>query len=515
MKRSAVIFHRHAASDGDLLGRARGYFKLSAVIFRARGYFKMNRPLSVNAFRPEPTSPSDRGSGSLLKVGPGAKYYGAHFLAILFIAALFSSAAAAAEIKPKRIVTENGITLLLVEQHSLPLVSVEALIDAGAIYDPNEKAGLAALTASLLEEGTKKRSAPQISEAVDFIGANLSASADEDFMTADLKVVKKDAEAGLDLLSDILINPIFDPKEVERVRNNLLGALIAEKDQPQVIAERAFRNIIFGNHPYHHPVNGREETVPKITREEIAAFHRDFYRPNNMILSIVGDLSEKEATDLVKKYFGKWEKRPVPFPKINPPSPFGTKKVELIEKELAQATVVLGHVGIERSNPDYYAVTVMNYILGGGGFSSRMLSDIRDNRGLVYSIYSRFDAKRQPGHFAVSLQTKSGSANEAIEGVLQEIKKIRSAPVTDDEISEAKAYLVGSFPLRLDTTGKLAGLLSAVEFYRLGLDYLKKYPEYVNKVTKEDVLRVAQKYLHPDAYALVVVGNQNEAKVKQ
>ena len=432
----------------------------------------------------------------------------------LFFALIFSGAVMAAEITPKRIVTENGMVLLLVEQHSLPIVSVEALIDAGAIYDPNEKAGRATLTASLLEEGTKKRSAPEISQAVDFIGADLSASADQDFMTAQLKMLKKDVDAGFDLFSDILINPVFDPKEVERVRNNLLGGLVAEKDQPQVIAERAFRNTVFGNHPYHNPVNGREETVSKIGRDEIAAFHRDFYRPNNTILTIVGDLSEKEATALVSKYFGKWEKRPVPFPKIAPPTPFEAKKVELIDKELAQATVVLGHVGVERSNPDYYAVSVMNYILGGGGFSSRMLTDIRDNRGLVYSIYSRFDANRQPGDFQVSLQTKSASTNDAIDGVLQEINKIRSAPVTDIEISEAKAYLVGSFPLRLDTTAKLAGLLSAVEFYKLGLDYLKKYPEYINKVTKEDVLRAAQKYLHPDHYALVVVGNQNEAKVK-
>lgn len=434
--------------------------------------------------------------------------------AVLLIGLIFSDGAQAAEITPKRIVTDNGITLLLVEQHSLPIVSVEALIEAGAIYDPNEKAGLATLTASLLEEGTKKRSAPEISQAVDFIGANLTASADQDFMTAELKILKKDVEAGFDLFSDILINPVFDPKEVERVRNNLLGGLVAEKDQPQVIAERAFRNIVFGNHPYHNPVNGREETVSKIGREEIAAFHRDFYRPNNTILAIVGDLSEKEATALVSKYFGKWEKRPVPFPRIAPPTPFEAKKVELIDKELAQATVVLGHVGVERSNPDYYAVSVMNYILGGGGFSSRMLSDIRDNRGLVYSIYSRFDANRQPGDFQVSLQTKNASTNDAIDGVLQEIKKIRSAPATDIEISEAKAYLVGSFPLRLDTTGKLAAILSAAEFYKLGLDYLKKYPEYINKVTREDVLRAAQKYLHPDRYALVVVGNQNEAKVK-
>lgn len=431
----------------------------------------------------------------------------------IFIFALLKTATAA-EIKPKRIITENGMTILIVEQHSLPIVSVKALVRAGAIYDPNDKVGLANMTAGLLEEGTKKRSATQISEAADFIGASLSTTAEEDYMTAGLKVLKKEVETGFDLLSDILINPIFDPNEVERVRNNILGGLLAEKDQPAIIAERAFHNVVFGDHPYHNPVNGREETVSKIGRDEIASFHQNYYHPNNVILSMVGDVTEAEALALVEKYFGKWDKRPVVFPKISAPPSFQTKKIQLIDKDLTQASVILGHVGIERSNPDYYAVTVMNYILGGGGFSSRMMSDIRDNKGLVYSIYSRFEANRYPGAFAVSLQTKNSSANEAIEGALKEIEQIRTAPATDKEISEAKSYLAGSFPLRIDTTGKLAALLSAIEYYQLGLDYFQKYPTYINKVTREDILRVAQTYLSPDHYAIIVVAKQSEAKIR-
>lgn len=436
---------------------------------------------------------------------------------LLFLVSIFTSVvpASAAEIKPKRLVLENGITLLILERPSLPIVSVEALIRAGSLYDPNDKAGLANLTASLLDEGTKKRSATQIADAVDFIGANLAASASEDYMTASLRVIKKEVDTGFDLLSDILINPAFDPKEVERVRKNILGSILSEKDQPQTIADRAFRSIIFGEHPYQHPVIGREETVPNITPEEIAAFHQTYYAPNNLILSIVGDVTEREAAALAKKYFGKWERKQIIFPRIGPPSPVQARKMELIDKELSQASVILGHVGIERGNPDYYAVTVMNYILGGGGFSSRMMTDIRDNKGLVYSIYSLFDANRFPGEFAVNLQTKSKSANEAIEGVLAEIQKIRSAPVTETEIAEAKAYLVGSFPLRMETTARLASLLSVIEYYQLGLDYFEKYPSYIKKVTQDDILRVAKRYLDPEHYALVVVAKQSEANVKE
>lgn len=423
--------------------------------------------------------------------------------------------ASSAKMKPKRIVMENGITLLILERPSLPIVSVEALVRAGSLYDPSDKAGLANLTASLLDEGTKKRSATQIADAVDFIGANLAAGANEDYVSASLRVIKKEVETGFDLLSDILINPAFDPKEVERVRKNILGSILSEKDQPQAIADRAFRSIIFGDHPYQNPVIGREETVPDITRDDIAAFHQTYYAPNNLILSIVGDVTEKEAVALAKKHFGKWERKKILFPRIGPPAPFQKKKMELIDKELTQASVVLGHVGIERGNPDYYAVTVMNYILGGGGFSSRMMTDIRDNKGLVYSIYSLFGANRFPGEFAVNLQTRSKSANEAIEGVLAEIQKIRNAPVTETELAEAKAYLVGSFPLRMETTARLASLLSAIEYYQLGLDYFEKYPTYINKVTQNDVLRVAKKYLDPEHYALVVVAKQSETNVKE
>ena len=434
---------------------------------------------------------------------------------VVLLLVLFSGAANGAEIHPVRKVTQNGMTVLILERPSLPIVSVEVLVRAGALFDPDEKAGLANMTANLLDEGTKQRSSKEIADAVDFIGASLSARAEDDFASVSLKVLKKDVATGFGLVADILINPLFDPKEVERVRRNTLGEILSEKDEPETVADRAFQDLVFGHHPYHNPVNGRQDTVTKITREELVAFHSDFYRPNNTIVAIVGDVTEAEAMQLVNKYFGAWEKKAISYPKISPAKPLEVKKVTLIDKDLTQASVMFGNVGIERSNPDYYAVSVMNYIMGGGGFSSRLLKEIRDNQGLVYSAYSRFVANTYPGPFVVSLQTKNATANAAIAGALKELERIRQGPVTDTELKETKDYLIGSFPLRLDTTSKLAEMLTAVEYYQLGPDYFEKYPQYIEKVTKEDVLRVARKYIDPSHYALVVVGKQSEAKVKE
>ncbi len=433
-------------------------------------------------------------------------------LAAIFLF-VFVRSAAAAELKPVRKVLGNGIVLLTLERPTLPIVSVNLLVKAGSILDPEEKAGLANLTSSLLDEGTKKRSATAIADAVDFIGARLSASADEDYATISLKILKKDLAIGMDLLADIAQNPAFDEKEVERVKKNVIGEIVSEKDEPTIVAQRAFDNLVFGRHPYHRSVRGLEESVPKITRNDLAKFHETYYRPNNATISIVGALTPAEAEEAVKKFLGGWKKGEIRFPAIPPPPRLQKKKVELIDKDLTQASVLLGHVGIDRKNPDYYTVTIMNYILGGGGFSSRMMSEIRDNRGLVYSIYSRYAANLYPGAFAVSLQTKNASAKEAIQGVLAQIAAMRESEPTDSELAEAKSYLIGSFPLRIDTTTKIANLLSVIEFYGLGLDYVEKYPTYIQKVSKKDVRKVARKYLDPQRYALVVVANQSQAKI--
>ncbi len=416
----------------------------------------------------------------------------------------------AAPLTPKRSITKNGITLLWLEQASLPVVSIQVLVRTGAMYDPQDKAGLANMTASLLEEGTVSRSATQISETADFIGARFGASAGQDYTTLRLRVLKKELATGFALLSDVLMHATFDETEVTRIRKHVLGGIRAEKDRPRSIAMRAFQTEIYGAHPYRHAIVGNEASVETISPSDLRAFHQQYYRPNNTIIAIVGDIKEDEAKKLLQDYLGLWERKKMIFPKITPP-PARHKKVEQhIEKNLSQATVMLGHLGIRRSSADYYPVLVMNYILGGGGFSSRMMADIRDDRGLVYSIYSRFSTNVLQGYFRVSLQTKGSSVGEAIAAVLQEMDKIKKTPVSTIELEEAKAYLAGSFPLRIDSSNKVARMLMQIEFYDLGLDYFEQHVKAIKAVTKNEVQVVAKKHLNPEHYALIVVGKKSE-----
>lgn len=420
----------------------------------------------------------------------------------------------AADINPVRFVMPNGLTVLVQEQHALPIVQIHALIKAGAAHDPSDKAGLANLVAGLLDEGTTTRSANQIGEQIEFVGGALQAKAGEDFTTASARVLKKDIELGFDLLADILLHPAFADHELERVRSQILGEIQSEKDDPGQVAGKAFKQVVFPSHPYRWPITGTEETLPKIKRADVVQFYTREYVPNQTILTIVGDITVDQARTQLAKRFGGWKRGDNSARTLAPPHQLEKSVVKLIEKDLTQATILMGHVGISRTNPDYYAVTVMNYILGAGGFSSRLMDSIRDNQGLAYHVGSHFEANLMPGSFIVSLQTRNEAANQAITGVVTELNRIREAPVTDQELSEAKSYLVGSFPLRVDTISKLAEVLALVELYGLGLDYFSRYPKLIEQVTKDDVLRAAKQYLHPTRYALVVVANQNKAKVK-
>jgi len=425
-----------------------------------------------------------------------------------------SSVSVAAEIIPTKFVTSNGITVLVLEQHFLPIIEIHALIKAGSAQDPPDKAGLANLVASLLDEGTTTRTSKQQAEQIDFIGGALEAKAAEDFTTASARVLKKDVDLGFTLLADMLQHPAFHKQEFERIRTQLLGEMASDNDDPGHIAMKAFNQLVFHGHPYRWPVTGTEETLSKITLADVQSFYGREYSPSQVIVTVVGDITLEQATALVQAHFGAWKKVAVTARNTKKPSPVERRTVQLIEKDLTQSTIVLGHGGLSRAHPDFYSVTVMNYILGAGGFSSRLMDSIRDKQGLAYGIMSHFDARLMPGSFWVNLQTKTETTNQAITGVLAEIKSIRDTPVSDQELAEAKSFLVGSFPLRLDSTAKLAQVLAQVEFYGLGFEYFSDYPKWIERVTKEDVQRVAKQYLDPKRYALVVVGNLAKAKVK-
>ena len=444
----------------------------------------------------------------------GVKFIAIVVLLSLGLTPLLPGPAHSADINPVRFGLPNGLTILVLEQHSLPIVQIHTLIRAGAAHDPVDKAGLANLTAGLLDEGTATRTAKQIAEQIEFVGGSLAARASEDFTTASAKVLKKDLDLGFELLSDILLHPAFQEQEFDRVRSQILGEIQSERDDPGQVAVKAFKQLIYPGHPYRWPVNGTEDTLPKIKRADVQQFYAREYVPNQTIMTIVGDITLDQARAQIMKRFGGWKRGDTPTRPAPSPRALEKPVLKLIEKDLTQATILLGHVGISRTNPDYYAVTVMNYILGAGGFSSRLMETIRDNQGLAYHVGSHFEANVMPGPFVVNLQTRNEAANQAITGVLTELNRIREAPVTDQELADARAYLIGSFALRLDTTSKLSEVLALVELYGLGLDYFTKYPKLIEQVTKDDVLRVAKQYLHPNRYALVVVANQTKAKVK-
>jgi len=428
---------------------------------------------------------------------------------------VFASAGQGAELSPTRITTANGMTVLVLEQHFLPIVEIHALIKAGSAQDPPEKAGVANLVASLLDEGTTTRSSKQLAEQIDFVGGSLEVKAGEDFTTASARVLKKDIDLGFTLLADILLRPAFPKQEFERVRSQILGEIASDNDDPAHVAIKAFNQLVFHNHPYRWPVNGTEDTLSRVTLADVQTFYAKEYVANQVILAVVGNITVEQASALVQTHFGSWKKSVAQARTAKKPNSIEKKTVQLIEKDLSQSTIVLGHGGISRTNPDFYAVTVMNQILGAGGFSSRLMDSIRDKQGLAYGIMSHYEARAMPGSFWVNLQTKTESTNQAISGVLAEIKAIREAPVTDQELSEAKSFLMGSFPLRLDSTAKLAHVLAQVEYFGLGFEYFSQYPKWIERVTRDDVQRVARQYLDPQRYALVVVGNIGKAKVRQ
>lgn len=433
---------------------------------------------------------------------------------VALVTACWATPVMSAELRPVRFALPNGLTVLFLEQHALPMIEAHALVRVGSAQDPPDKAGLANLVSSLLDEGTMTLTSAQIAEQIEFVGGSIGARATEDYTSATVRILKKDADLGLSLLADILQRPSFPKHEFERVRSEVIGQVISEKDEPGTVAMKAFNQVVFTGHPYRWPVTGTEETLDKISHQDVLAFHSLHYLPNQTILSIVGDLSQDEAASLVMKYFGAWRRGTASSLKLSKPHSLERAAVKLIDKELTQSSIMIGHVGINRSNPDYYAVSVMNQILGSGGFGSRLMDNIRDKQGLAYGVMSLFDARLVPGPFYISLQTRTDATNQAIASVLHELRAIREASVSEQELADAKAYLMGSFALRLDTTSKLAQTLGLVEFHNLGLDYFNYYPQWIERVTREDVLRVAKQYLDPQRVVLIVVGDQGKAKVR-
>ena len=413
----------------------------------------------------------------------------------------------------RKITLPNRLVVLHSEDHSLPFVTLELLIDAGSRRDLPGQEGLANLTAKGLLLGTSGHTLAVINEELDFMGASLSASSGRDYATLSLRVLKKDLDRALSLYIEVLTKPAFPDDEIKREVVKTLAALQAEEDQPGEVAGKAFQKALFLTSPYGHPAIGTRESLPKMGRGAIFNFYKTYYHPNNCILAVVGDVSPEEVKQKLLPLIDTMEPAEIPPETFNLTFANGPETIT-IHREITQANIIIGNAGISRDNPDFYAVSVMNYIFGGGGFASRLTEEIRNKRGLAYSVESFLDTGKYPGSFQIVLQTKNLSASEAISLGRQQMELIQKEPVSDKELEGAKKYLVGSFPLRLDTQSKLAAFLLQVQYYGIGLDYPEKYPSLIKSVTKDDILRVANKYLHPERSVLVVVANLKDAKLK-
>jgi zinc protease len=403
----------------------------------------------------------------------------------------------------------NGLKVLLVENPSIPTVSLTASVFTGARYDPESKAGLAIMASRLLDEGTASRTSLEIADAIESVGGAIETDGSFERIMATASVLNKDVDLGLELLADLLIRPVFPQEFVDKEKERTLAEIQSAQDRPQVVAGWAFNELVYQDHPLHRPSHGYPGTVSKITRADLLNFHSQFFVPNNVLLSIVGDFRVSDLLPRIEQYFGSWPSKTVAFPTYPSPQRQTAKRTRFIRMQAQQLNIYLGHLGVTRTNPDYYTLQVLDTILGGGaGFTARIPQRLRDELGLAYTTFASITmtAGMDPGRFIAFIGTSPENRKPAMEGLIHEIRRIIEEPVTAQELQDAKDYLTGSFVFAFESSPQIARFLVHAEVYGLGFDYVEKYPDYIRAVTVEEISRVARKYLDSENYTMVVVG---------
>ena len=402
---------------------------------------------------------------------------------------------------------ENGIRLHVMEFRTLPLVNFHVVVGAGSSVDPEGRAGLADLVADLLRKGTTSRTATQIAEETDTLGALLDTGTDLDASHISSEFLAADAATGLALLHDLIAHPAFSTEEIERLRGEKLGELQAIREDPSALAGRRFMQILYGAHPYGHPVSGWESTISAITREDITGFFARYYVPSNIIVVAAGDFDAKEMMESLSRTF---DTLPAAGKAAGPasdaaPVAQAARGIHLIDKpESTQSQVRIGAIGIDRKDPDYIPLMVANTIFG-GGFTSRLMEEIRVNRGLSYGVRSRFVATLMDGPYVISTFTKNDTTLEIIQVALAELERFRRDGATAEELERAKSYLKGTFAIGHQSADAMADMMADIAFYALPRDYYDGYLDRLMSVTREDVARVARRFPF-DGLQIMVLG---------
>lgn len=422
------------------------------------------------------------------------------------------SATAAAPAAWVRFALPKGIVVLVAERPGIPIVIARASIEAGATLDPPEKAGVANLTALLLTRGSAARSALEVDRAIEFVGGSLEGEGGRDSSEVVLSVLRKDLALGLDLLAEALLRPAFPEAEFERKRDEVLASVRRSEEDPGTVAARLLRRVVFGEHPYGRPATGTEASLRAITRDDVVAFHRTAYRPERTIVAVAGDVTAAVVRTELEARLGTWSVATPSPPTPGPPALGQPARTEAVQRSLTQATILLGQATVPRGHPDFYPLLVASQVLGGGS-SSRLYARVREERGLAYNVYAQYAPARLAGYFLVELQSQNVRIREALAVVREELVRLRRERVPEEELARARSYLVGSFPLRMDTAADVSDLLVAIERFDLGLDYPARFRRAVSAVTADDVLQAVRTHWDPDGMSLVLVGNLREAGI--
>jgi zinc protease len=401
----------------------------------------------------------------------------------------------------------NGLQVVAVPRPGLPIVSFSVAIRAGGYDEDKERTlGAADFAAAMLRKGTARRSSDQIAEAIDGVGGALSSAAGMESSALDCSVLAKQAELCLGLLAEMVLEPTFPESEMPEIRDQSLAALAARNDDSHLLAAEHFNNMFFGE---QHPDGWvlTDHQVRTIQRTTLRNFWKTFYRPNNAILAVAGDFDVARMKAAVARVFGKWAAAPIPRrPVFQIPRSSGARVLLVDKSDLTQATLMLGHLGAKHADPDWYALTLMNYVLGGSDFSSRLMTEIRSKRGLTYGIGSSFGATLYESAFRISASTRNETALEAMMAALEELRRMKKGGPTADELAKAKGYYAGSIPFELESAAGLARGIVAAELHGLGLDYVRELPVRLAAIDEAAARAAAQARLDPDNLSVVIVG---------
>jgi zinc protease len=406
-----------------------------------------------------------------------------------------------------RTVLSNGMVVYLLPDDEVPLVGVTALVRTGELYVPPERAGLASLTGHVMRTGGAGSMTPEeIDEKLEYVGASLSVDIGYDAGSAGLSVLKKDVDLGLGIFSEILMHPSFAAEKISLRKRQVAEEIRRENDVPYRILAREFRQILYGDHPYGRRVTGNRKSLAGLTRKDLVEFHARYFHPNNIILAVSGDFRGEEMLAKIEGAFGSWAREAVELPAPPPLEKRFFRSVNLVPKEINQSSIRIGHFGTTWENPDYFPITLMNYLLGGGDFTSRLVKTVRSDEGLAYYVGSSFVERHDLGFFAADCLTKSVSTSRSISLMLDTIEGMRRKSPGPEELSTARDAYINAFVFRFTTSGMIVDQLAENEYRGLPRDFLDTYVEKIKAVTGDDVLRAAREYLHPEKAIILVVG---------